>query len=82
MHKTFNNAHRYERCDGPETVTFSAIRRSVNHESDLVRRPVLMLNIIYVKLVTFIKSHSVGMDAHQSVDHSVRSDHKIFRMKE
>ena len=81
LHQTFN-AYGYERYDGPETVTFSAIRLSVNHETDLVKRPMLMLNTIYARLVTFIKSHSVGMDAHQSVDHGVRSDHKIFRMKE
>ena len=50
-HEVRDNAYGYYRCDGIETVILSVIYASINYETDLVKRPVLILNKIYITLV-------------------------------
>jgi hypothetical protein len=50
-HEARDMAYGYYRCDGIETVTLSVICASINYETDLVKKPVLMLNMIWTTLV-------------------------------
>ena len=50
-HEVRDNAYGYYRRDGTETVILSVIYASINYETDLVKRPVLILNMIWATLV-------------------------------
>jgi hypothetical protein len=54
-HKARDMTYGYYRCDGIEAVTLSAICASINYETDLVKKPVLILNMIWAALVFHLK---------------------------